>query len=189
MFWVGFPYFKHKSYFLRQMVSNSILLLQYKKIYCIVYWEWGAGFNLLCQTRSFSFLSSFHMGSQRGRDLVLKSARYNSSQPVPPCFKKHAVPLRPPAHGTELHRPYGPRTMEPPSLGWLGWWGQIDTHVGSQLSRADEASRPGVSEHTWIVWWPRLCEPLPSSASATGFYVRGAAASEFSLFSRSRAAL
>lgn len=145
MFWVVLLYFKHKSYFLRQTVSNSILLLQCKKIYWVVYWGWGSEFNLSCQTRSFSFFSCFHMGSQCGRDLVLKSVWYNTSQHTSPCFKKRAVPLCPLAPGTEPCPPYGPQVMEPPNLGWLGSWGQVDVHGGCQLLGAGEALRTGVS--------------------------------------------
>lgn len=149
MFCVGLLYFRHKSYLI-QMVSNSILLLQCKKISCMVYWGRGTEFNLSCQTRSFNFLFCFHMGSQCGQDLVLKSVWYNTSQhklPKSPCLKQPARPPCPPPPGTEPPPPQGPKVMEPPNLGWLGSGGQVNVHVGCQLLRGDKALRTGVSTH------------------------------------------
>lgn len=79
------------------MLSNSIFLLCYKKIYCNVYWEQGAEFNLSRQTWAFSFLSCFHMGSRCVWELALKSVWCNTWLHIPPCFKT-TVLLCPPAH-------------------------------------------------------------------------------------------
>lgn len=61
------------------------------------------------------------MGSHCGRDLVLKSVWYNTSQHTLRCFKKRAAP---PARGAEPRHPHGPRleAIEAPNLGCAASW-------------------------------------------------------------------
>lgn len=146
------------------------------------------GLSLTCHVKpgpSASFLASIRVASIW--DLVLKSVWCNTWKHISPCFKTTLCHSDCQRIGAEPHRPYGPQVMEPPNLGWLGWWGQVDAHVGCQLLRADEALRPGVSAHEQS--GDHIAVNPTSLVSAMVFYARGAAASVFSLFSHSQAAL
>lgn len=61
------------------------------------------------------------MGSHCGRDLVLKSVWYNTSQRTQRCFKKRAAL---PARRAEPRHPRGPRlkAIEAPNLGCAASW-------------------------------------------------------------------